>query len=464
MIYNIYEQAIESGIVKEDIKSSSQTAWFMVGAKKKFASEVERIVDQQVEKFLSKLTDKERLLPTAILKKTNPERLDEIHRDAINISQETKNMIEKLRNQYKLRFVGITGLAAISAIGMALLARKIAKKKKEAKEIISKNKNVNEDLSMNITTEYLQFLEEEGIFQKAGKQIGKVSRIPFQKTRERLNKGLKSGKISSSTHTAQTIDNQQGWKGKLARAGQEHGEKIAKGAVVAGATAATLYGANKLRQRYLAKKKAEAQSSKEGKVKQETKNVSEDRQMDVTTNYLQFLSEAGDKKWIQKAISKPGSLHKQLGVPQDKKIPTSKLAVKPGDSSKLKKRKILAQTLKGISKKRKLGESLTESEEKILKIILEFTMPNPAEAVRHAKRIASIIEYTRKLRSECDKKIPEKTKRNKCYLAAAIKSNQMCKSVIVQECPKTKNPQSCKDRMNKEISANTQYIQQLKNS
>ena len=31
------------------------------------------------------------------------------------------------------------------------------------------------------------------------------------------------------------------------------------------------------------------------------------------------------EKWIQKAIKKPNALHKELGVPEDKKIPEGKL-------------------------------------------------------------------------------------------------------------------------------------------
>jgi len=56
------------------------------------------------------------------------------------------------------------------------------------------------------------------------------------------------------------------------------------------------------------------------------------------------------KKWIQKAIKKPGALHKDLGVPEGKKIPTKKLnaaAKKPG---KVGQRARLAKTLKGIRK------------------------------------------------------------------------------------------------------------------
>ena len=54
------------------------------------------------------------------------------------------------------------------------------------------------------------------------------------------------------------------------------------------------------------------------------------------------------KNWIQKAIKKPGALHKQLGVPQGKKIPASKLAAAAKKPGKLGQRARLAQTLKGF--------------------------------------------------------------------------------------------------------------------
>ncbi len=56
------------------------------------------------------------------------------------------------------------------------------------------------------------------------------------------------------------------------------------------------------------------------------------------------------KKWIGKAIKHPGALHKELGVPKGKKIPTKKLdaaAKKPGIEGK---RARLAKTLKGMHK------------------------------------------------------------------------------------------------------------------
>lgn len=56
------------------------------------------------------------------------------------------------------------------------------------------------------------------------------------------------------------------------------------------------------------------------------------------------------KKWIAKAIKKPGALHKELGVSESKKIPAKKLnaaAKKPGIEGK---RARLAKTLKSFKK------------------------------------------------------------------------------------------------------------------
>lgn len=58
------------------------------------------------------------------------------------------------------------------------------------------------------------------------------------------------------------------------------------------------------------------------------------------------------EKWIQKAIKKPGALHKSLGVKKGEKIPENKL--KNAEHSKnplTKKRAVLAETLKGMHKK-----------------------------------------------------------------------------------------------------------------
>ena len=51
------------------------------------------------------------------------------------------------------------------------------------------------------------------------------------------------------------------------------------------------------------------------------------------------------EKWIQGAIKHPGALHKQLGVPQGKKIPGSMLSKAVAKGGTLGKRARLAETL-----------------------------------------------------------------------------------------------------------------------
>ena len=51
------------------------------------------------------------------------------------------------------------------------------------------------------------------------------------------------------------------------------------------------------------------------------------------------------KFWIQKAIKHPGALHRQLGVPQGKKIPRSKILAAAKRKGTLGKRARLAKTL-----------------------------------------------------------------------------------------------------------------------
>ena len=57
------------------------------------------------------------------------------------------------------------------------------------------------------------------------------------------------------------------------------------------------------------------------------------------------------KKWIQKAIKKPGSLRKSLGVKKGQKIPTSKLNAAAKQGGKLGARARLAKTLKKLRKR-----------------------------------------------------------------------------------------------------------------
>lgn len=54
-------------------------------------------------------------------------------------------------------------------------------------------------------------------------------------------------------------------------------------------------------------------------------------------------------KWISGAISRPGALHKSLGVPEGEKIPVKKLEkAAHSDNPKLAKRARLAETLKSF--------------------------------------------------------------------------------------------------------------------
>ena len=77
-----------------------------------------------------------------------------------------------------------------------------------------------------------------------------------------------------------------------------------------------------------------------GKVKQRRDN----------TDFTEFASGGSTDKWIAGAIKKPGALHKQLGVPEGKKIPAKKLAKAAKAPGKLGQRARLAETLKGMKK------------------------------------------------------------------------------------------------------------------
>jgi hypothetical protein len=50
--------------------------------------------------------------------------------------------------------------------------------------------------------------------------------------------------------------------------------------------------------------------------------------------------------WIKHAIKHPGALHKEMGIPEDHKIPAKKLAKAAAKSGKLGERARLAETLK----------------------------------------------------------------------------------------------------------------------
>ena len=58
------------------------------------------------------------------------------------------------------------------------------------------------------------------------------------------------------------------------------------------------------------------------------------------------------EKWIQSAIKHPGSLHKALGVPENKTIPSGKLnKAAHSENPSLAKKANLAKTLKAMNRK-----------------------------------------------------------------------------------------------------------------
>lgn len=59
------------------------------------------------------------------------------------------------------------------------------------------------------------------------------------------------------------------------------------------------------------------------------------------------------KNWIAGATENKGALHRNLGVPEGKKIPAKKLSAAAGKGGTVGREARLAETLKGFSKKRK---------------------------------------------------------------------------------------------------------------
>jgi hypothetical protein len=58
-----------------------------------------------------------------------------------------------------------------------------------------------------------------------------------------------------------------------------------------------------------------------------------------------------EKKWIQKAVKNKGALHRELKVPQGKKIPEKKLEkAEKSENPRMRKQATLAKTLRGIRK------------------------------------------------------------------------------------------------------------------
>jgi hypothetical protein len=57
------------------------------------------------------------------------------------------------------------------------------------------------------------------------------------------------------------------------------------------------------------------------------------------------------KNWIAGAVGKKGALHKEMGVPEGKKIPAGRLEAAAKKGGKLGKRARLAETLRKLNSK-----------------------------------------------------------------------------------------------------------------
>lgn len=68
---------------------------------------------------------------------------------------------------------------------------------------------------------------------------------------------------------------------------------------------------------------------------------------DLKKQALQNMAnKRGGGKWIQGAIKKPGALRMALKIKAGQKIPAGKLQPKETDTTKMRRRKALAMTLK----------------------------------------------------------------------------------------------------------------------
>ena len=111
--------------------------------------------------------------------------------------------------------------------------------------------------------------------------------------------------------------------------------------------------------------------------------------MKIDPTFKPKLNEENDDKFIQKAIKHKGALHRELGIPEDKKIPMSlinkkikEIQDKEKDGSKLSsedrkflKRLVLAKTLKSESTvliKNKLNEDVSNNNSFVLDILEEI--------------------------------------------------------------------------------------------
>jgi hypothetical protein len=72
-----------------------------------------------------------------------------------------------------------------------------------------------------------------------------------------------------------------------------------------------------------------------------------------SNTYFAMKQSRHKKKWIKDAVGKPGALHRELGVKMGQKIPSAMLAAAAKKGGIEGKRARLAQTLKGLTHKKR---------------------------------------------------------------------------------------------------------------
>jgi len=142
------------------------------------------------------------------------------------------------------------------------------------------------------------------------------------------------------------------------------------------------------------------------------------------------MDEAKKEKWIQKTDMKKGALHKKLNVPQDEKIPQSKLkALKKELMKKAEGDKKLSQPDSTLLKQVNLALTLKDIKEGSNKITFtENELIDFIENVVMEQKVKDIAE-----KNNISKKEPEGLKKTNKALAASKKENDDYAKEVVQK-------------------------------
>lgn len=92
----------------------------------------------------------------------------------------------------------------------------------------------------------------------------------------------------------------------------------------------------------------------QGKNAEEEAEERERAGYDESDDKYESSVKTAEEKWIQKAVKKPGDLHKKLHVPEGEKIPEEKIEeATHSDNANLREKAQFAENVKGLGKKKK---------------------------------------------------------------------------------------------------------------